>query len=185
MNLLGYVNLILPAIGERAVTSLEVRNPTVAVLLPLFDINRRTFLKKNGGWWFNKFDTTLYPDAEGEIVVGTECLSFVAEQENVSIRGNRLYNGSTLSFKFDGPVRGVITQDIPFDELPDSARDYVGYATMVQHYIVDLGVTNEVGEWKALAGSAWSSVLAEHLRHAKHSTRKSKHWRKFTNSLRS
>lgn len=185
MVLLDYVNMILPTVGERPVTSINTKHPTLATLLPILNHNRRTALKKNGGWWFNKFDTTLYPDADGEITVGSDCLAFVADRGNVAVRGSRLFNGSTANYKFDGPVQGTLTQDVEFDEMPDSVKDYVFASSVVQNYVTDLGVTQELNEYKMLAASAWSTMLAEHLRQVKHNTRKSKHWQRYTAALRS
>ena len=58
----------MPKLGERAVTSLSVKHPTLAVLLPIIEQTRKTTLLR--GWWFNKYAYTAYPDTDGAIALG-------------------------------------------------------------------------------------------------------------------
>lgn len=183
MQLLSAVNLVLPKLGERAVTSLDVRHPTLAVLLPIIDQTQRNVLRR--GWWFNEFNYKAYPSVSGEIDVGSDTLSFIPiESDTAVVRGTRLYNPETLSYVFDSYVEGKVIQNIEFDELPDSAASYIFYASLVEAYATDLGVTQELSVWQSLAGMAWSDLLAEHLRQRKHSTRKSRRWRQLIYALR-
>ena len=48
MKLLDAVNLVLPKLGERPVTSLEVKHPTLAVLLPIIEQTQINTLQR--GW---------------------------------------------------------------------------------------------------------------------------------------
>lgn len=176
MQLLDAVNLIMPKLGERPVTSLEVKHPTLAVLLPIIDQTRTNTLLS--GWWFNEFDTTLYPDVGGEIPVGTDVITFVPTCDGVAIvRGNRLYNPKTLTFVFDSAIKGRVVQDVEFDLLPESAATYVFYSALVEAYSTDVGVTQELPVWQTLAARAYSAMTAEHLRQRKHTTRKTRRWR--------
>ena len=68
MKLLDAVNLVLPKLGERPVTSLEVKHPTLAVLLPIIEQTQVNTLQR--GWWFNEYEYTAYPNAQGEIDIG-------------------------------------------------------------------------------------------------------------------
>lgn len=177
MKLLDAVNLALPKLGERAVTSLSVKHPTLAVLLPIIEQTRRTTL--NRGWWFNKYSTTLYPDTSGVIAVGTDYLSFVPDCPGVAVqRGNELFNPVTLTNVFTEPVKGTVTQDVGFDLLPESAANYLFYSSLVEAFATDIGVTQELGVWQTRAGQGWSDLLAEHLRQIKPSTRQHRAWRK-------
>jgi len=183
MQLLTAVNLVLPKLGERAVTSLDTRHPTLAVLLPIIDQTQRNVLRR--GWWFNEFDYKAYPSVVGEIDIGSTTLSFIPRYADTAVvRGTRLYNPETLSYVFTDYVEGKVIQNIEFDELPDSAASYIFYASLVEAYATDLGVTQELSVWQTMAGMAWSDMLAEHLRQRKHSTRKSTRWARLTNALR-
>ena len=182
MQLLTAVNLIMPKLGERPVTSLEVKHPTRAVLLPIIEQTRRNTLKR--GWWFNEYPITLYPNMAGEIDLGTETLSFLPDCEGEAIeRGEQLYNPKTLTYVFTAPVKGTVIQDVPFEQLSESVAAYVFYSSLVEAYATDLGVTQDLPVWQTLAARAWSDFLAEHLRQKKHSTRKSRRWRQFVFAL--
>jgi hypothetical protein len=183
MELLSAVNLVLPKLGERPVTSLEVRHPTLAIILPIVEQTLRNTLRR--GWWFNEFIYTAYPAPSGEIDIGATTLSFIPDESDVAaVRGTRLYNPETLSYVFTAPVAGKVIQYVVFDELPDSAASYVFYASLIEAYATDLGVTQELQVWQTLAGQAWSDLLTEHLRQRKHSTRKSRRWRQLISAMR-
>lgn len=183
MKLLDAINLILPKVGERPVTSLAVKHPTLAVLLPIIDITRRSMLKR--GWWFNEYEYTAYPNSDGKIDMGVDALAFVPARNSVGVlRGRSLFNPNTLTYVFDASVPGRLTTDVPFDELPDACAEYVLYTALVEAYTTDLGVTQELGVWQGRAAAAWSDLLVEHLRQRKHNTRNSRRWRSYISALR-
>lgn len=183
MRLIDAVNMIMPKLGERAVTSLDVRHPTLAILLPIIEQTKVEVLGR--GWWFNRYAYTAHPNDAGEIVLGTETLRFLPDATDTAVvRGNRLYNPQTLMYKFNAPVRGMLTENVLFDDLPNTAADYVFYASLVDAYATDLGVSQDIGVWQQKAGSAWSELLAEHLQQRRHNTRKTKAWSKFQAALR-
>lgn len=183
MLLLSAVNLVLPKLGERPVTSLDVRHPTLAVILPIIANTLKNTLQR--GWWFNEYPYTAYPAVDGTITLGVDTLSFVPDKGGVAVaRGLNLFNPDTLSYTFTEPVSGYIIQTVAFDELPESAASYVFYSALVEAYTTDLGVTQELQIWQSLAGMAWSDLLTEHLRQRKHSTRNTRAWASFRRALR-
>lgn len=183
MKLLDAVNLVMPKLGERAVTSLSVKHPTLAVLLPIIEQTRKTTLLR--GWWFNKYAYTAYPDTEGAIVLGADTLSFVPDvPDSAVVRGQDLFNPVTLSGVFDAPVKGTITQDVDFDLLPESAAFYVFYSALVEAFTTDIGVTQELGVWQTKAGQGWSDLLMEHLRQVKPSSKQHRAWLKLQRAKR-
>lgn len=183
MKLLDAVNLIMPKLGERPVTSLAVKHPTLAVLLPIIEQTRKTTLLR--GWWFNKYAYTAYPDSDGRIVLGTDTLSFVpAEIDTAVVRGNTLFNPVTMTDVFDGPVKGIIIQDVSFDVMPESAAYYVFYSAMVEAFATDIGVTQELSVWQSKAGQGWSDLTMEHLRQVKYSTKQHSSWAKLIRAMR-
>jgi len=183
MKLLDAINLVLPKLGERPVTSLGVPHPTLAIVLPIITNARRVALAR--GWWFNELKYTAFRDAAGLIALGTDTLSFLPEQYGVAIvRGGKLYNPETLTYVFTQDIKGVVIQDVPFDDLPETAASYVFYSGLIDAYTTDTGVTNELQVWQSLAARAWSDLLAEHLRQRRHSTRNTRSWRALTSALR-
>jgi len=80
-------------------------------------------------------------------------------------------------------VQGRVTQDVLFDELPESAAQYVFYSSLVEAYATDLGVTTELPVWQRLAGQGWSDLIGEHLRQKKFNTRRSRNWRKLVYAM--
>ena len=183
MKLLDAVNLILPKLGEHRVTRLDLKHPTLAIILPEVDNELRQLLNK--GWWFNEFDTTLYPDLEGNIALGTEFLTVTPTYPDTAVqRGLALYNPKTLSYVFDSPVPGRVRQTMDFDVLPESAAQCVYYTALVTCFITDIGMTQEVNAWGTAAQSAYSDLLAEHLRQKKFSTKNTRQWARLNCALR-
>jgi len=162
---------MLPKLGEHPVTSLDIKHPTVSIIVP--EVINECISMLVRGWWFNEYDITLYPDNEGKIYLGTDALSFVPFVDNAAVRGTQLFDTDTLSYKWTVPVSGKITQNVDFDLLPEAVAQYVMYSALVSAYITDLGMTQDVQAWQAKAASAYTQVLAEHLRHRKYSTAKS------------
>ena len=170
MKLLDAVNLVLPKLGEHQVTSLTVKHPTLAVILPEVENALKQILLR--GWWFNQFDYTGYPDTDGYIQMGTDTLSFVPHYTNAAVRDGKLYNTDTLSYVWTEPVQGALTQYIPFDQLPESAAQFVWQTALVSLFITDIGLGNEVQAWQRGADLALKTMLGEHLRNRKFSSKK-------------
>ncbi len=184
MKLLDAVNLMLPKLGEHPVTSLDVRHPTLAVILP--EVENELIGTCIRGWWFNEFEYTAYPDNNGNITLGADTLSFVplVGQPLASLRGLNLYNPETLSYVWDAPIKGIVVQRVEFDELPETAAQYVWYSALVNAYATDLGVSPELQMWGSKAQIAWTSMLAEHLRQRKYSTTNSKRFQRLRAAMR-
>lgn len=182
MRLLDAVNLTMPKLGERPVTSLDARHPTLAILLPIVEQTLRRTLQT--GWWFNQYEYTAPLNVDSGIDVGLDTIAFIPHKSGEAVqRGTRLFNPQTLSYTFTAPVKGVVIQYVPFDELPDSVANHVYYSALVEAYATDIGMTQEINLWQTLAGSGWSDMLAEHLRQTKHSTRRSRRWRRYIAAL--
>lgn len=183
MDLLTAVNRILPVLGEHPVTSISTKQPTVALILPKIE-NKIEDLSMSG-YWFNTFKVTLYPDAEGEVALPANTLSFVADVAQAVQRGRKLYNAETMSFVFAGPVAGILIQRLPFDELPESVASLVWYSTLVDVYVTDIGLESSVQVWQREAAQAERRMLAEHLKNMRYSTTRSPRFARLRSALRS
>lgn len=183
MLLIDAVNHVLPKLGEHPVTSTHTKHPSLAIILPIFDETRRECLSK--GWWFNEFDYTLYPDAEGTIELPSQTLSFTPApwpKITCAVRGSRLFNGDTLEYTWSGPIHGRIRIDVPFEELPETVANFIKWEVTVQAYQTDIGQTTDVDAWKLMSAQAGNAMLAEHLRQRRHNTRNTSQARRVLNS---
>lgn len=183
MLLLEAVNLILPKLGEHRVTRLDVKHPALGIILPEIENELRQLLMK--GWWFNEFDITLCPDVAGGIALGTEVLSFTSNTPDTAVqRGNKLFNPVTLSYVFSAPVQGRIRQTVLFEDLPESAAQFVYHTALTISYMTDIGMAQDVQMWASKAQAAYSDLLAEHLRQKNYSTKSTQKYRNLRAAMR-
>lgn len=182
MQLLTAVNGILPVLGERPVTSLNATSPTLAIILPRIAQEIDDLLTP--GMWFNSSSTTLYPAVDGSIDVGADVLSFVPTTVHAVLRGRALFNVADSNFTWPEPVQGNMIVRLAFDELPDSAAQFVLYSTMVSAYATDIGLEGSIQLWQAKASQAQRNMLREHLRQQKYTTRRSPRYQSMRNAMR-
>lgn len=159
------VNMILPALGEKPVTALNSRNPTVQIALNALDASRRELLGR--GWYFNRFEVTLYPDQHGLYVLPDDCIGWYEKSSNGSVqRGRKLFNPKNLSDKFPGvsSIRGVVRMDVPFDEMPQVFQYFTVYAARDKAYKDDLGMDEVVQAWGRDLARAEAQMMAEEVR---------------------
>jgi hypothetical protein len=183
MKLLTAINGILPVLGEHTVTSVQAKNPALAIILPNIDLEISNISRP--GLWFNTFETTYYPDSELGISVGTDVLSIVPVYANVNCiqRGTRLMNADTQSYEWTTPVKVHITTLVPFEELPESVAVYVLYAALVTSYATDIGLEGSIQLWQQKAKGAMVDVTREHLRNRRYSISKSPRFGKLLSSM--
>lgn len=185
MQLLKAVNAILPKLGERPVTSLESRNPTLGVILPQIDMEIDRVLM--AGWWFNTyFNVDLFPNSEGQIDVPEDTLSFVtnATSTPAAQRGELFYNPDTRSYTFPGKITGTLRQRMTFEELPETAAQYVLYSALVTIYTTDIGLEQIVQQWMAYAHSGLAAMEQEHLRQRKYTIKNSRRYVNLRRAMR-
>lgn len=183
MELLTAVNLILPAMGEHPVTRIDIKHPTLAVIIPVIQSRLDTTLMR--GWWFNEFRHTLYPDSEGGIAIPDGTLAFIPDDGYAgTVRQKKLFNAETMNFLWTKPVPGVLQLRLDFEDLPESVATYVFYNALVQIYLVDIGLEAVVSEWKQIAKEAEFLATGEHLRNMRHTTRKSKRYGRLRSAMR-
>lgn len=183
MDLLTAVNRILPKLGEHPVSNLNVRHPTVDLLVK--QLNAKVKELTINGWWFNTHKTTLPLTMDKEVLVPSDALTFRADYAVTSIRGGKLHNTTNNTFKWDAPVSGTLITLVPFDVLPESVASYVYYATLVEACITDIGVTQEARAWTLELERAMDQVTAEHLKQMRYTTQRSPRYARYRAALRS
>lgn len=123
------INTMLSTIGEAPVNTVEDNGIVDAVIAR--QILRATSREVQArGWHFNiEKDYPITPDAEGYLLLPQtvlRCDTVGTYQDiDVVVRGNRLYDRKKHSFIFDKPVKVDLTILLPFDELPEVARNYI------------------------------------------------------------
>lgn len=159
------VNMILPALGEKPVTALNSRNPTVQIALNALDTSRRELLGR--GWYFNRFERKLYPDQHGVFMLPDGCIGWYEKTGNKSVqRGGKLFNPDTLSDKFPGvkSITGTLRMDVPFEEMPQAFQYFTVYKARDKAYKDDLGMDEVVQAWGRDMAVAEAQMMAEEVR---------------------
>jgi hypothetical protein len=130
VNELEAVNLLLAAIGESAVSSLETAT-TVDVTQAknlLSNINREIQQK---GWHFNtEWDVVLSLDSDSRIPLGTTVLSVYSPSKLTTIRGRSgssfLYDLDNNTFTWTASINDAVTITLlDFEDIPQTARQYI------------------------------------------------------------
>ena len=130
INELQAVNMLLSAIGEAAVSSLETAT-TVDVTQAknlLSNINREVQQK---GWHFNtEWDVILSLDSDSRIPLGTSILSIYSPTKLTTIRGREgspfLYDLDNNTFTWETSINDAITITLlDFEDIPQTARQYI------------------------------------------------------------
>ena len=130
INELQAVNMLLSAIGEAAVSSLETAT-TVDVTQAknlLSNINREVQQK---GWHFNtEWDVVLSLDSDSRIPLGISILSIYSPTKLTTIRGREgssfLYDLDNNTFTWGASVNDAVTITLlDFEDIPQTARQYI------------------------------------------------------------
>jgi len=122
---LDAVNELLSSVGEDPIENLDNCPPSARTALNVPRTTARDFQQET--YWFNhEADYELKPDVTTEeITLSANILNAVSYEGNHIVRGNRLYNLETKSFKFKQPVKCEVTFHLPWAELPAVARRYI------------------------------------------------------------
>lgn len=182
MLLLEAVNLILRALGEHPVTTVDTRHPTVQLALSELDARRRIILLH--GYWFNHWRCTLSPDISGYIYIPTGTMSFQADESNrFVILGSKLYDTLNDTDVITNSVSGTRSIDVAFEDMPVQARVVVANQAAIKAYGVDIGLDSNAQMYQAEAQEALDLLNAEHSRQRNFSSRQRLSWRKYERTL--
>ena len=130
VNELEAVNMLLAAVGEAAVSSLETAT-TVDVTQAknlLSNINREVQQK---GWHFNtEWDVVLSLDSDSRIPLGTTVLSIYSPTKMTTNRGREgspfLYDLDNNTFTWTASINDAVTITLlDFEDIPQTARQYI------------------------------------------------------------
>jgi len=122
------INLMLSAIGESPVSTIDVMHPDVLSSKMLLDHAVQEVLEP--GKWFNtERNLFLHPNSDGEIVLPSLYLSVdpVDTKLDYVERNGRLYDMTNHTFYFAGGVYVDLSMGMPFAELPFVAQNLALY----------------------------------------------------------
>ncbi len=127
---LDAVNTLLQAIGESPTNSLsgEVGVDVITARATLITTMKAV---QTEGWLFNtEHNYPLSRDVDGEITIPSNALSVdVSKRRYVGIdpvtRGQRLYDRENHTYVFTENLEAKIIFGLDFEEMPESARNYV------------------------------------------------------------
>lgn len=183
MDLLKAVNNILPFMQENAVTSIDGRHPTVALILNRIDSARITLL--TDGYWFNTEQRTFYPSPEKRVAVPLDMLTMLPHDDlPYERRGNLVYNLGTGTFDIEESFKAKVVVDLQFHELPLFAALAIQWRTAVEVYTGDLSVDNTVQLLRANEKEARDLLDREHLRRLNMSAVRTPQGARFLSALR-
>lgn len=121
------VNAMLRSIGEAPIASLvEIDVPDAEIALTtLRSVSREVQVK---GWDFNTEEAySLEVNEDGNVPVPTNTLSVdpTDQTKRYVQRGGRLYDRVNHTYTFTEAVEVDLILMLPFDELPEAARQYI------------------------------------------------------------
>lgn len=122
------VNVMLSVIGEAPINTLTGA-ATVDVIQAKAILSQVSREVQSIGWHFNiEKDYPLVPDINQEIVLAANMVRVDADQYpelDVVQRGLRLYNRKDHTFKFGQTVKAEVIFLLPYDEIPQTARQFI------------------------------------------------------------
>ncbi|WP_322996961.1 hypothetical protein [Castellaniella sp.] len=164
------MNALLATIGESPVETLLSVLPTDAGTA-LANIRRFSRQLQKSGWSFNlDKNFSLAPDIGGEIILPLNTLKVDASNPNEHFvqRGKRLYDPLNHTFIFDKPVVVDIVFGLAFDELPETARNFIMTAAARRFQDQFLGDGNLHAFNERDERTAWAEFLADEAENEDH-----------------
>lgn len=123
------INILLAAIGTSPVNNLNTAN-TDAVMAKNY-INNALKEIQTEKWYFNTEENyQLTPDINSEIhladnIINIDSIGRFGENTNLIPRGKKLYDRLNHTYKIPQPITANIILCLEFDELPETAIQYI------------------------------------------------------------
>lgn len=116
--------------GLQPVNSLTLGDSEANTIQRVIDEERLFLLSR--GEVYNTQIVTLVPDSSGNILVPSSFITTlpVAEKTGIVQRGTHLYDTNNNTDVFDDSVEVRAYLDLPFDDLPYQARNYISLSAM-------------------------------------------------------
>lgn len=182
MKLLTVVNYCLKYLGEKRVSSVDTRHPTVNDVVLEVEDQIRILLAK--GWWFNERTQTYYPDNEGRIAAPMDALMVSSKTIDVDIVDGYFWNISADTNVIYSPIEVTVRHNLDFDTLPEIAAEYVKCTVAYILYAQEYGAENTLQTIMAQRADAQMYLEREELRKRKYNSTQRPAVFRFVSALR-
>lgn len=122
------INEILATGSDSPISTLD-ENTVIDASLAKNTLRATSVEIQSRGWSYNTDNLDIEPDQDGHVRLprNTLRLRTVGNSSGISCvqRGERLWNKTDKTYKFDNPVSLEITLGLDFEELPSTARMYI------------------------------------------------------------
>lgn len=170
---LSVVNEMLGTMGESPLNSLDDPHTFLGAALNMLDKNDATIQAR--GWWFNTEDITLPPSAlDSAIYLPGDTISVNvyptlggASTSNIVQRGRRLYNTNGGTYVFASPVRVSLKRRVDFEDMPETAAQYIASLALLQFqslYDGDTAKSRELSSRVNGPAGTFQAIQREHTR---------------------
>ena len=181
MTQLEAVNLILRALSEHPVASLDIRHPSVTLALATLDVSKDEVLADN--WWINKIRVTLQRESDNRVQYPADAYEFVPDKYQAIVRSGYLYNDQNQSFIFDEDVSGWATYELDWTDLPNAVQRMVAYRAAISAVSSDVG--GEIPAYLQIGyATAETQVQSMHTRQRKFNARQRRSWWRYESARR-
>ena len=165
------VNTLLSVVGELPVTTLE--GPLNSDALLAYKTLQEVLVEfQSKEWHFNTEENfTLTPDQDGTITVSESVRNIDLSPlssggVDVVLRGRRLYDRKNSTYVFNTPLKATITHMFPFDDIPQTAKNYVVSWASMKFQAKILGASDAYNMWREDFLRAERAFVAEDIRNS-------------------
>jgi hypothetical protein len=159
------INEMLNAIGEGQVSSIDTGNADVQQCVRLLRDHSRKVQKR--GWWFNTdAEYEITPDGNSNLILPANTLRVDPvgddrwEKPWVQ-RGTKLYDPNDHTFVFTESVKVDLVLGLAWEELPQTARDYITACAGLEFTDTDMASEIRHTFTQRRKDEAWLELLKE------------------------
>lgn len=167
MQIIDAINEMIGYVGESPIDSTDpdyTSHPLYESALRILNSTSRTIQAR--GWWFNTRETTLTPVSDAITIPATTLAVAIKDlyREEYTVRSGALYDLTNGTAVIAQPLEAVIRELIAFEDLPESAADFINQTAAVRFVQTYDGDRSKLAEVKDNAGKAYIVFNTEHIR---------------------
>ena len=164
LSRLDIINEMIVSTGARPLTAEQSRHPLYMKAEQL--LSRVQASVQSVGLWFNTECREIVPQSNGEIIVPQGCIKAdpADRHYNLTLRGSRMYNLSEGTFEIGEKVRLRMVFEIPLDDMPLAAQEYIRSKAVYEFYLNEDGADPKLSNYRNERDIGWQSLYREHLR---------------------
>lgn len=161
---LDIINSMIISTGTRPLTAGQSRHPLYMKADQLLDRVKASV--QSLGLWFNTEVRDVVPQSGGEVIVPQGCIKADPTDRNcnLTLRGRKMYDLSTGSYDIGETVRLKMIFEVPLNEMPLSAQEYIRAKCVFEFYLHEDGSDPKLANYRTERDTGWQSMYREHLR---------------------